>query len=391
MKQFDKAIKYKFKITRTLKHHEIGLIIGSKGNIIIENKKYKINGGMLFYIGPNVPYFIELDNEKASYFMTVHFSYVNVIFNDNIWSFKNQTEMLSLHPVQELKDYSHIGEIFKKLVGNWYEKLPNYEFVTKNLLEQLIFEISESIKEQKYNYSTALKIEKVIKYMNKNINKKITVTELSQLVKLSPTYLSETFKDVTGYSIIKFFNKMKIDKAKELIIEGDKKIKEVAGLMGFTDEFYFSRMFKNIEGILSNVLEKISECDVLLLGSPIYLSNISGMMQSFLERLLFSNITYSGKGSVFKGKVSSGFIYTMGITDELMKKNNYEDMFRKNQGFLKILNGNSEFMFSTDTYQFDDYPKYEAEMWDEKHKAQVKTEQFPIDCENAALYKPIIR
>lgn len=249
MKQFDKALKYKFKATRTLKHHEIGLIIGSKGNIIIENKKYKINEGILFYISPDVPYFIELDIEKTAYFMTVHFSYANVIFNDSMWNFRNETEILPLHPVQELKDYYHIGEIFKKLVNNWYEKLPSYEFVTKNLLEQLIFEISESIKEQNHNYSTALKIEKIIKYMNQNINRKVTVTELSELVKLSPTYLSEAFKDVTGYSVIKLFNKMKIDKAKEMIIEGDKKIKEVAGLMGFNDEFYFSRMFKNIEGI----------------------------------------------------------------------------------------------------------------------------------------------
>ncbi|MFT8350191.1 AraC family transcriptional regulator [Clostridium saccharoperbutylacetonicum] len=249
MKQFNKSLKYKFKNTRTLKHHEVGLIIGAKGNIRIENKKHKINEGILFYISPDVTYFIELDIEKAAYFMTVHFSYANVIFNDSIWNIKNESEILPLHPVQELKDYCHIGEIFKKLVSNWYEKLPNYEFVTKNLLEQLIFEVSESIKEQRHNYLTDLKIEKVIKYMNQNVNKKITVAELSQLVRLSLTYLSEAFKDATGYSIIKFFNKMKIDKAKELIIEGDKKIKEVAGLLGFSDEFYFSRMFKNIEGI----------------------------------------------------------------------------------------------------------------------------------------------
>lgn len=249
MKQFNKALKYKFKTTRILKHHEIGLIIGSKGNIIIENKKYKISEGMLFYISPNVPYLIELDSEENAYFMTVHFSYANVIFNDSIWNIKNETEMLPLHPVQELKDYGYIGEIFKKLVNNWYEKLPNYEFITKKFLEQLIFEVSESIKERRHNYSTDLKIEKVIKYMNQNVDKKITIAELSQLVRLSPTYLSEAFRDATGYSIIKFFNKMKIDKAKELIIEGDKKIKEVARLLGFSDEFYFSRMFKNIEGI----------------------------------------------------------------------------------------------------------------------------------------------
>jgi YesN/AraC family two-component response regulator len=42
---------------------------------------------------------------------------------------------------------------------------------------------------------------------------------------------------------------MKIDKAKELIIEGNKKVKEVAYELGYANEFYFSRTFKRIEGI----------------------------------------------------------------------------------------------------------------------------------------------
>jgi YesN/AraC family two-component response regulator len=46
-----------------------------------------------------------------------------------------------------------------------------------------------------------------------------------------------------------FFNKIKIDKAKELMIEGNKRIKQVAYEVGFSDEFYFSRIFKKIEGI----------------------------------------------------------------------------------------------------------------------------------------------
>ena len=181
--------------------------------------------------------------------MTVHFSFAKVTFNDNSWIVKNEAENLPLQPLQELKDYSQIGEIFKKLTKYWYDKLPNYEFVTKNLLEQLIFQIYEDMREQKHNYNANLIVEKVIKYMNQNISRKVTVTELSDLVKLSPTYLSETFKAETGYSIIKFFNKMKIDKAKEIIIEGDKKVKEVATLMGFSDEFYFSKIFKKVEGI----------------------------------------------------------------------------------------------------------------------------------------------
>ena len=36
-----------------------------------------------------------------------------------------------------------------------------------------------------------------------------------------------------------------------------------------------------------------------------------------------------------------------------------------------------------DTYQFDDYSKYKASKYDEKHKAQVRAEQFPITCQEA--------
>jgi multimeric flavodoxin WrbA len=135
---------------------------------------------------------------------------------------------------------------------------------------------------------------------------------------------------------------------------------------------------------LTSVLEKILESDVLLLGSPIYFGNITGEMRSFLERLLFSNLTYNvGHGSVFQGNVSSGFIYTMNVPEDLMKEFNYDALFHQNEDLLQRFNGTSEYVLANDTYQFDDYSKYEASMFDEKHKAQVKAEQFPIDCQKA--------
>lgn len=136
---------------------------------------------------------------------------------------------------------------------------------------------------------------------------------------------------------------------------------------------------------LTDVLEKVLESDVLLLGSPIYFGNVTAVIRSFLERLLFSNLSYNeGHRSVFQGKLSSGFIYTMNVPKEFLKQVNYEEaVFQHNNNLLQRLGGTSEFMISTDTYQFDDYSKYEASMFDEKHKAQVKAEQFPIDCQKA--------
>jgi YesN/AraC family two-component response regulator len=134
-------------------------------------------------------------------------------------------------------------------LDTWDNKEPSYEFIAGTLFRQLLIWISQNNKKQSKNYVISLKIERIIEYMRQNINRKITLEELSGLVGLSTYYLSRTFKDTTGYPIITYFNKMKIDKAKELLIEGDKKVKEVAYELGYTNEFYFSRIFKKIEGL----------------------------------------------------------------------------------------------------------------------------------------------
>ena len=74
----------------------------------------------------------------------------------------------------------------------------------------------------------------------------------------------------------------------------------------------------------------------------------------------------------------------MNVPEEFLKQVNYEEaVFQHNKNLLQRLGGTSEFMISTDTYQFDDYSKYEAAMFDEKHKSEVKAKQFPIDCQKA--------
>lgn len=248
-RQSNEPWKYKPKITRTLEHHELILITGGNGNIIIENKRYQAKEGMIFYICSDILQSIESDAKNPLYFMSVHFSYIDVILNDNKWDVRKENKVLPLSSMQLVKDCYQINYVFRKMVDSWNEKLPGYELITKALLQQLIFELYQNERGEKHNYSASLKVENIIKYMHENINSKLTLTDLSDRVQLSPAYLSRVFKDNTGYSLIEFFNKMKIDKAKELIIEGNKKVKDVAHEVGFSDEFYFSRIFKKIEGV----------------------------------------------------------------------------------------------------------------------------------------------
>lgn len=248
-KQFIKSGRFSKIINKKLQHHELIFIKGEKGNIQIGNKRYQFKGGILLYVCPDVLHSIEVDIYGPGDFLSVHFSYANVSFNDGKWDVKSGLEILPLYPAQEFKDYYSIEDKFKKLIDSWNAKLPGYEFIARTLLQELLISVYQNTIRQDQNYSSSLKVEKVIQYMHQNINIRLTVTELSELVQLSSSYLSRIFKEITGYSIIEYFNKIKIDKAKEQLIEGDKKVKEVARTLGFIDEFYFSRIFKKLEGI----------------------------------------------------------------------------------------------------------------------------------------------
>lgn len=250
-RQWKGSEKYpsKFNKTRTIQHHELLFFTGGKGSITIGKRRYPVRKGMLFYICPDILHSIEFDNAETLGFFSVHFSYVHITFSNNEWAISDEMKMLSLCPAQELKDFYQLEDIFKKLVDTWNAKLPGYEFIAKTFLQQLFIAIYQNTRKQNPNYSISLKIEKAIQYMHQNINHKVTLPELSELVHLSSFYLSRVFKETTGCSVIGYFNKMKVDKAKELLIEGDKKVKEVARTLGFADEFYFSRMFKKAEGV----------------------------------------------------------------------------------------------------------------------------------------------
>ena len=135
---------------------------------------------------------------------------------------------------------------------------------------------------------------------------------------------------------------------------------------------------------LTPVFRKIEKADAIILGSPIYFGTVSGGMKSFIERLMFPYTTYTDPpGSLFTKKIKTGFIYTMNITEEMMKEWGYIEHFKRHEMTLMRIFGDSEYFCSFDTYQFDDYSKMVATRFDPVKKQQRCKEIFPIDCQKA--------
>lgn len=135
---------------------------------------------------------------------------------------------------------------------------------------------------------------------------------------------------------------------------------------------------------LAPVFKKIETADGLIFGSPVYLGNITGEMQCFLERLVFQYLTYAEKpSSLFGRRIKTGIIYTMNAPEEYMKQAGNGEFMAHISSYLSMMFGPCEQLCSYDTLQFKDYSKYEAGLFDAAAKAQRRKEVFPLDCQKA--------
>jgi len=135
---------------------------------------------------------------------------------------------------------------------------------------------------------------------------------------------------------------------------------------------------------ITPALEAAMAADVIILGSPIYFWDVTGIMRSFMERLMFPVLTYTeGYVGLLERKIPVGCIYTMNVTEDFLNQANYKSLLEPAQAGLARLFGHCEALYAYDTLQFDDYSKYVCTVFDEAKKKQVHHDQFPKDKENA--------
>lgn len=85
-------------------------------------------------------------------------------------------------------------------------------------------------------------------YINQNLNQKLTLNEVAAAFGISPGYLSSLFGKYSDMGFVACVNHAKITAAKEMLRESNDKIYEIAEKLGFESAFYFSKVFKKVEG-----------------------------------------------------------------------------------------------------------------------------------------------
>mgnify|MGYP000871432300 FL=1 len=119
--------------------------------------------------------------------------------------------------------------------------------------QQLIFIIANCISHQK---SADGFIKGCKEYLETHYMDEISLESVAALFHFNPSYFSTLFKNLFGISFSAFLCNIRIDKAEELLINTDKKIKEVAASTGYRDPNYFIRSFKKKHGLTPDEFRK---------------------------------------------------------------------------------------------------------------------------------------
>lgn len=115
-----------------------------------------------------------------------------------------------------------------------------------------LFTLSESLADfngQKQAERTSDMIGLIHRYVHEFLHEELSLTKLSELVHLSPTYLSRMYKQTTGQGLLEYVTDVRITRSKQLLKSTSHKIQEISTLVGLDSAAYFTRLFKKETGV----------------------------------------------------------------------------------------------------------------------------------------------
>lgn len=167
----------------------------------------------------------------------------------------NTSMLFNIRTVYKFYNLVLHSQVFKNTIDldeyfiSGYEQLV-YEYKTlQHLLECLmaLFHNTASIAPE--SVTSVSSFMQIIKYLNENFSKDISLQSISETFHMNTSYLSYLIKKETGLTYSQYLTNLRINKAKNLLSHSQLTLTEICDTVGFHDYFYFIKKFKKITGI----------------------------------------------------------------------------------------------------------------------------------------------
>ena len=158
---------------------------------------------------------------------------------------------------------SQYSEYITQMTDEYIEKQIGYELAMKATLYNLLVVLlrNDLMKIMTFDESVArsknhIRINKVLKYIEMNYTERICIDETAAMAGVSKYYFCKLFKKMTNKTLSDYVNNLRISEAVNLLTDTDMSVTDVATTVGYSDINYFSRLFKNVNGISPSMMRK---------------------------------------------------------------------------------------------------------------------------------------
>lgn len=148
---------------------------------------------------------------------------------------------------------------------NAVDKPGRYHMMKAYLMQLLVLllrEQAEPVKNcQSYAFETVNKkyvVEQIRNYFEDHYSEKVSLDRIAENMYLSPFYISKIFKSETGDTPIRYLINIRLEKAREILLEDmSMSVQEVAAMVGYDDAYHFSKLYKKHFGVSPSQTRKL--------------------------------------------------------------------------------------------------------------------------------------
>ena len=137
------------------------------------------------------------------------------------------------------------GEIFNECIflDNFYQEMCSIK------IREILIALSRTIRKNDFTYDISKnRFKNSIQHLHANLSSNIKVSELAKMESLSESRYRALFKRIFGISVVNYITNLRISHAADLLNTTTLSCAEIAGISGYDDSHYFSRVFKKETG-----------------------------------------------------------------------------------------------------------------------------------------------
>jgi AraC-like DNA-binding protein len=256
----DLPLTVQFRPQTDLHHHmhtfrELVMVTGGSGTHVFNDERYPITVGDVFVIPPYTPH---------GYAHTIDLTIYNILFKEQMFDrFRDELELipgfhgliylepyyrsvrgfagrLTLAPDQIVQAMSLINRLEHETVSS----RDGRSIMIETLFIELLLFYCRRFSEDDGPATRVMPVARTIGYMNRHFAETLELDDLVRISGLSKRSLIRHFTNTTGFSPMRYLQRIRVAKAQLLLKRGDESITQIALESGFNDSAYFSAVFK---------------------------------------------------------------------------------------------------------------------------------------------------